>query len=193
MRSSFILYIIYSFFFTVIFCSSLFGQQSAMQPYNKKTFVKIYGMIESIATIKNPVIQKYGLHLTVKDVYSKKYFIHVCPQGCVELNKERFNFKKGEFITVSGSQFKSGLTENNMYASTIYRESSNLELRDPDTGRLVCCRPNIMESYSQVMLEMKAQFSANPKYELRDLLIDLIQQRRKNEFQKRSNMLFSAH
>ncbi len=225
MKSHFILFITCSFSFTIIccsiFCSTSFGQQYGMSVYNKKKSITVNGKIEKISTMKSPIMKRYGLHIVVKAASSKKYFIHVCPQRCVDLNKEQFNFAKGEFVSVSGAQFKTGLTENNIYASTIDRKSGTLELRDPETGLLLCCRPNFKELYSMIMLreptenivnsfvdrnkklssrydsaeslqKKEKQVHSHRDDELRNLLFQRIQQKRTREFNRRSRMILDG-
>jgi len=129
-RAFFIVCFLVSAFY---FSQHLTGQRrSRMAPYRKSTFTSIRGKIIKIQTLFNRFKKEKGLHLVIK-TSREKYVVHVCPQWWA--SKKRFNFRKGEKLTVSGSVFKRHGMKN-MYAATIIRRHSSrpIKLRNPDTG-----------------------------------------------------------
>ncbi|MCI5144368.1 MAG: hypothetical protein D3923_02305 [Candidatus Electrothrix sp. AR3] len=113
--------------------------QSAMQQYQKENFIAVKGRVEKMYTASPLGTKKTGLHLKIR-TSTAFYIIHVCPQWYVDKHPEQFNFTTDDVLTVSGAQFRTGRTGNNIYASTILNhssESTELHLRDPDTGRFI--------------------------------------------------------
>jgi hypothetical protein len=102
-----------------------------MIPYKSSTFTTIKGSVQSSEAFYNKHMKEDGLHLKVK-TDDGEFIVHVCPQWYAE--KENIQFKKGEFVTITGSTFTKD-NEENIYAATISRKGDDtLNLRNPDDG-----------------------------------------------------------
>ncbi len=111
--------------FISIFCTFLAAGPAAargMAAYDAATMVEVEGRITKISTDYNPNTREEGLHLKIKGS-AGVHVIHVSPKWWAD--KQQFDFKLDEVVTVSGSQFtKDG--ENNIYAATLKRRFANL-------------------------------------------------------------------
>ncbi len=86
-----------------------------------------------------------GLHLDVETGDKQSVVIHVFPEQLTKQCSELFDFKQGETVTVSGSEFFTDRAkgQKNLCAAEITRNSETLKLRNPVTGDLekdACCQ-----------------------------------------------------
>lgn len=108
-----------------------------MGRYDPFSLLRVMLWVDSVNTLQNPSSGGIGLHLFAKDIFSKQYLVHVCPQWYADNHPDQFAFKPGDQLIVSGSRFATGLTENNILAATVTNCSRNfleLRLRDTATG-----------------------------------------------------------
>jgi hypothetical protein len=108
-----------------------------MGRYDPFSLLRVMLWVDSVNTLQNPSSGGIGLHLFAKDIFSKQYLVHVCPQWYADNHPDSFAFKPGDQLIVSGSRFATGLTENNILTATVTNCSRNfleLRLRDPATG-----------------------------------------------------------
>jgi hypothetical protein len=119
---------------TTLFAQSVGGATA----YNKSTFVTKTGIVSEVEeNANNPMMGEKGLHIYIKSK-GTKYRVHVSPQWYA--NKNKIKFRKGQKITVSGSEFyeRSGWTAgNNIYAATITDKKSgkSMKFRDKNSGQ----------------------------------------------------------
>ncbi len=121
----------------IVMVSSTQTAQGGMRKYLKENFVNVTGRVQGSFAASPRGTHNVGFHLTLRTTFQREYIIHVGPQWYVDNNPRQFNFKKGDLITVSGAQFATGRTQNNIYAATVVNHSSGilkLQLRNPDTG-----------------------------------------------------------
>lgn len=105
-----------------------------MTPYDRSTFTTIQGTVADVTTVLNPVMKEEGMHLELKTA-SDTVLVHVVPKWYADKNKKKFDFFKGEKISVSGSQFSKN-QQPNIYAATIKRQSGlTLKLRNIKSGQ----------------------------------------------------------
>lgn len=117
------------------------GPSSCNRPW-KIPLAEISGQITQVEMKAPPWTKQRGLHLEVENSSGTSYVIHVFPEKLMEQCRELFNFKAGEKVAVSGSEFRTGESQQNICAATITRGSDLLRLRDPVTSTLenqLCC------------------------------------------------------
>ncbi|MCI5130586.1 MAG: META domain-containing protein [Candidatus Electrothrix sp. EH2] len=108
----------------------------------KTPLARITGQITKVDIKSPPWTSERGLHLEVESSSGISYLIHVFPEKLMEQCRELFDFKAGEKVAVSGSEFRTGGNQGNICAATITRGSDVLRLREPATSSLenqVCC------------------------------------------------------
>lgn len=123
-------------FFVLLSVCTVSTAAGNMHSYKTKNFLTITGRVQNSYIASPPGTNNQGLHLTVRTAFTE-YIIHVSPQWYVNSHPDRFNFKQGDLITVSGARFPTGFTQNNIYAAMVTNHSSGalkLQLRDPNTG-----------------------------------------------------------
>lgn len=122
------------FFIFVLSSTLMFAgkKEPKMEPYRKETVKKIEGRVINEVIQFNKVMQEEGLHLIFQtEDEEKEYLIHVCPAWVAE--QQNITFKRGEKLTITGSEFlKKG--KLNLYAAEIIREGKKLQLRNPENG-----------------------------------------------------------
>ncbi|MCI5145284.1 MAG: hypothetical protein D3923_07070 [Candidatus Electrothrix sp. AR3] len=109
-----------------------FIAETAQGKYLKENFTTLIGRVQGSYTDSPPGTTYKGFHLKLTTNYMQ-YIIHLGPQWYVDNFPERFKFKKGDLLTVSGASF----ALNNIYAASVTNHSSGaskLQLRDPETG-----------------------------------------------------------
>ncbi|MCI5145818.1 MAG: hypothetical protein D3923_09855 [Candidatus Electrothrix sp. AR3] len=133
-----------------ISATSSFSQLDSMPPYEKEKVVTVTGIVEQIYVSSPPMTNKKGIHINLK-TNAGIYMVHVCPEWYWDTHSKLFNFEKQHTLTVSGAQFVSGLTANNIYATTIINQSSPLKvnLREPETGRGIWKKEKNLEKQFQ--------------------------------------------
>jgi len=108
-----------------------------MGRYDPLSLLRVMVWVDSVNTLQNPKSGGIGLHLFAKDVFANLYLVHVCPQWYADNHPDRFTFKPGDQLIVSGARFATGLTKNNILAATVINCSRNfleLHLRNLATG-----------------------------------------------------------
>jgi len=138
------------FFLAVL--SGCVASTMGMTPYKQETVTTIKGTVTTIETTMNKQTKEDGMHLKVSteaDVYA----VHVSPQWYAE--KQKFQFNKGELLTITGSTFVKD-NEKNIYAATIIDSTGNvIELRKQDTGETLWTGRTRDESLPQKDLDQK--------------------------------------
>ncbi len=106
-----------------------------MPSYKKENVTIVHGTVIRTYTSSPPMTGKKGLHIEFRTSSEDEYIIHVCPQWYADEN--HISFEKGDLLTVSGAEFKTEQTENNIYAATIINRSSytKIQLREQNTGK----------------------------------------------------------
>ena len=125
------------FLFIMLPTTSGLTQMNTMPQYNRFTFMQFSARVESVNTLQNPHLGRFGLHLFVRDDFTNLYLVHICPQWYADNHPDQFMFNSGDQLIISGSRFATGLTQNNIFAATIVNCSRNyieLRVRDPYTG-----------------------------------------------------------
>jgi hypothetical protein len=151
----FVLHLFITLLSIVFPTASGFAQMNTMPQYDRFSFMRVMVWVESVNTLKNPHIGRFGLHLFAKDAFSNRYLVHICPQWYADNHPDQFTFKIGEQLIISGSRFATGLTENNIFAATIINCSRNnleLNVRDPYTGNALWHNQpdNLLEKIQEV-------------------------------------------
>lgn len=127
--------------------SKMMNSSTCGRPW-KLPLTKIHGKIHNVEYKEQPFTKRRGLHLDVETGPQTYTVIHIYPERLTSLCPSVFHFRVGETLTVTGSEFFTGLKgmQQNICASTITKgedEEEVLSIRDPQTGDLeqqLCCQ-----------------------------------------------------
>jgi hypothetical protein len=102
----------------------------------KTPLMEVEGTIRKVEYKKPPWNNRAGLHLDVETAPQQHTIVHVFPELKISQCPDLFSFEEGDLVTVVGSEFSTPKNQNDICASgIIIQDSELLKLRGPITGK----------------------------------------------------------